>query len=167
MKNLIFFTLSILFGLQMQAQLNVHQVSEQETAASFAKAPQKFLSDLNQLRGFGSFLKVDQSHQNYDRLVKFSQLKEAKDPDHAIMLFAAKVIIFNMKGESVAESNVVKLKMFPGEYTKVGGLSFPGDIFRVLDEGTYELRLSASPIEDELKGMVKHVIPDSPLRFTK
>ena len=88
-------------------------------------------------------------------------------PDHAIMLFAAKVIIFNMKGESVAESNSVKLKMLPGKATNVSGLYFPGEFFKELDGGEYEMRLSVSPVDKELKGMVKNVMPELPLRFTK
>ncbi|MEO0470584.1 MAG: hypothetical protein AAF206_13240 [Bacteroidota bacterium] len=163
MKQLFSLSLLLLFGFQVQAQLTVHQVSKKQDAAMLAEAPQKVLTNLNMLRGFGSFLKVDKSDENYDNLVGFYEIEK----ENNFLVFFVQAQLYNQEGKVVAKSNNVKAKLFPGDMSSVEGLAFPGDMFDDLEEGEYELRLSFIPIEKEVRSMVKNVMPELPLTFTK
>ncbi|MEO0895226.1 MAG: hypothetical protein AAFY71_02325 [Bacteroidota bacterium] len=170
MKHLWIFLAVIFLYAPLQAQHTVIQLGDKKSAASFAEAPQKFMTEIRSLRGFGCFLKVNKSDEQYDNLVGFYEIgKEGEN----FLIFFIKAEIVNAKGKVVASSNKVKAKLAPGKKAFPGQNFFPGNIFfpkgtyGELPAGNYELRWKAVPAEKELSRMFKMDKPEIRYRFSK
>ena len=155
MNKLILSSLFLLFGYQSFAQLVGHQTIDPEFASMLAENPGKVLSGENSLRGFGCFLKLDKSDENFDNLVGFYEIEKEELFEQSVgFYFQAEIV--NAEGKVFAQSNKVKAKVpMDGKTVYPIGLTFPGEYVKKLEAGSYELRLSAMPIDKELGKMYK------------
>ena len=71
LNKLLLSILLLLIGYQSSAQVVLNQTVDSKFASALAENPAKVLTDGKFLRGFGSFLIVDRSDENYDNLVGF------------------------------------------------------------------------------------------------
>ncbi len=164
MRGLFLVLFAIGLSISLQAQGTFYQFGSKKTAAQFAEAPQKFMSNLNMLRGFGSFLEVNKESKYYDNLVGFYEI--GKD-ENSFLIFFITAELVDKEGNVVAKSNTVKTKMIPNKKTAVKGLAFPGEYYEELGSGTYELRLNYMPEEEEIAQMIKLGKPKTRFVFEK
>ena len=164
MKKLFVLSIALLIGISLQAQLTSHQIGNEKTAAEFAESPQIFLDGSRQLRGFGCFLSVNKKHERYDNLAGFYET--GKDGDNFLIFFVTAEVV-NKSGKVVGKSNTIKAKIIPGKTYYPSKLAFPGDLFDELDGGAYELRISVSPANKELKEFYRIGKPKVQFRFEK
>ena len=164
MKKLLLATFILVSTVTLNAQVTFHQVGNKKVADTFAEAPQNFLGELRQLRGFGCFIKVDKSSEQYDNLVGFYEIGKEEEQ---YLSFGVSAQLVNSKGKVIAKSNTEKTKLIPNQKVILKRLSFSKDTFEKLPKGKYELVLSGIPSNKAVREMVKLGNPETRFFFSK
>jgi len=167
MKHLWILFTALTFILPLQAQHKIVPLGDKASAAAFADEPQKFMSDIKVLKGFGILMEVDPTAKGYDKLTNYYE--RGKDGENFLVFFI-KTELVNSKGKVVGSSNQVKAKLIPGQKLFPGTIfdvSFPGSVFAKLPQGSYEMRWKAMPANKELSSMFSMANPEIRYKFSK
>lgn len=164
MKKLLLSIFVSTIGITLSAQVTFHQIGDKEMAAKFAEAPQSFLGSLQQLRGFGCFIKVDKSAEQYDNLVGFYEIGKDEEQYLSFMVTAQLV---NEKGKIVAKSNTETTNLRPNQKTILKRLSFSKGTYEKLEPGKYELVISGIPVNTGAREMIRSGNPETRFYFKK